>query len=465
MFKNYIKIAARNLIKHKGYSFIGIFGLAFGMTFFLLLIILIQFHQSMDNFHENKDDIYLIYRECGTEHGIEKRANIGAPLAPLLSENLQGIKNTVRFSKFDGIVRFNKNSFSEDVIFTDPSLFEVFTFSLAAGNPETALNEPYTVVISKEMAQKYFGKKNPIDKVISFKTNWLNNNIDFKVTGVLNKIPGNSHIKFDFLASYATLYSTMNEEFLYNHWDSQTLTYVQLNKNNQPAQMEKLLKDLSEKHINKGRYSSLVLKLKPLKDIYLNTSDLSGFFFKRGGSVTFLLTIFTILSSFILLVACINFMNLSTAHATNRAMEVGLRKTIGGQRKQLIMQFLGETLLYSYIAIILAIGLLEVCLPLFISFTGLELKISLFNNFSLIAAMIAIATITGLIAGVYPAILISGYQPAKVIKGYITGGSQTKLRKGLIIFQLLISILFIFGTITIFKQVEFLKNKCCYSSY
>jgi ABC-type antimicrobial peptide transport system permease subunit len=199
--------------------------------------------------------------------------------------------------------------------------------------------------------------------------------------------------------------------------------------------------------------------LKPLKDIYLDTNDLSGFFFKRGGSVTFLLTIFTILSSFILLVACINFMNLSTAHATNRAMEVGLRKTIGGQRKQLIMQFLGETLLYSYIAIILAIGLLEVCLPLFINFTGLELKINLFNNFNLIAAMLGIATITGLIAGIYPAILISGYQPAKVIKGYITGGSQTKLRKGLIIFQLLISILFIFGTITIFKQVEFLKNK------
>lgn len=459
MFRNYLKLAIRNLVKHKGYSLIGIFGLAFGMTFFLLLMVLIQYHQSMDSFHKNKDDIYLVYRECGTEHGLEKKANTGLSLAPLLTENFQGIKNSVRFTRFAGSIRNEHNNFSEDVIFADASVFKVFSFSLTTGNPETVLIEPYTMVITEDMARKYFDDENPIGRVVTFKMSRFNKNIDFKITGILDAIPGNSHMKFKFLASYPTLYATMDNYFLYDNQESQTLTYIQLDEKINLALIEKLFFDIKDNYTSNENYNSLSLKLKPLLNIYLDSNDLNGFFFSRGGSVKLLLTMFTVLSLFILLSACINFMNLSTAQATSRAMEVGLRKSIGGQKKQIIIQFLGETLVFSYLAILFAFLFLEIILPFYNSFTGLELKINYFSNFSFLISMITIATFTGLIAGIYPAVFMSRYEPSRIMKGIVPGGSHSGFRKSLIVFQLVISVIFIFGTITILNQIDFLEKK------
>ncbi len=459
MFKNYIKFTLRNLRKQKIYSLINISGLALGMACFLLISLFIQFQFSFDQFQKNKDNIYLIYREGGVEGRIERRANIGAPLAPLLLQNFPEIKNAVRFSFFSGVVHYQQKWFTERLIFSDPSLFSVFSFSLKVGDVKTALNEPFSIILSEDMASKYFGDENPVGKILSFKTGWADKKFDFKVMGVLNKIPENSHLQFDFLASYESLHTMMNPDWLTNHWDSATLTYIQLRENNRPDNLEKLLVGFTDKYVDKIAYTWLKLKLLPLKEVYSRSAGLSGFQFTSSGDIRLISVIFGSLALFILLIACINFMNLSTARSAMRAREVGIRKVVGATRTQLIGQFLGESLLFSLLALLFALLLVELLLPYFNNFAGITLSINYQGNFAFILFMLLTAVAVGIVSGSYPAFFLSAFNPIKVLKGVTVRRSSNAFRKILVVFQFTISVVLIFGSIVILKQINFVRHK------
>ncbi len=459
MFKNYLKITVRNLLKQKIYSLINISGLALGMACFLLISLFIEFQFSFDKFHKNKDSIYLIYREGASEDQIEKRANIGAPLAPLLLQNFPQIKNAVRFSFFNGVVGYGQKRFTERLIFSDPSLFDVFSFHLKAGDAKTSLQEPFSIILSEEMATKYFGDENPIGKVLSFKTGWSEQKYDFTVTGVLQKIPENSHIQFDFLASYASLSTMMNPYWLYDHWDSATLTYIQLTKDSRPQDVEKLLVNFTDKYVDKMNYTWLKLKLLPLRQVYFRSGELSGFLFTSSGDVQLISLIFGSLALFILLIACINFMNLSTARSATRAREVGIRKVVGAARTQLIQQFLGESLIFSFIALLFALFLVEMLLPFFNNFIGTKLSLDYQHNFDFLLFMLLTAVTVGIVSGSYPAFFLSAFNPIKVMKGETTGLSSNSFRKVLVVFQFMVSVILIVGSMVVLKQMRFIRSK------
>ena len=459
MFKNYFKFTLRNLRKQNIYSLINISGLALGMACFLLISLFIQFQFSFDQFQKNKDNVYLIYREGGVDGRIEKRANIGAPLAPLLLQNFPEIENAVRFSFFSGVVHYQQKRFTERLIFSDPSFFDVFSFSLKVGDVKTALNEPFSIILSEDMAAKYFGDENPLGNVISFKTGWADKKFDFKVTGVLNKIPENSHLQFDFLASYESLHTIMNPDWLTNHWDSATLTYIQLRENNRSGNLEKQLVGFTDKYVDKIAYTWLKLKLLPLQEVYPRSADLSGFQFTSNGDIQLISIIFGSLALFILLIACINFMNLSTARSAMRAREVGIRKVVGATRTQLIGQFLGESLLFSLLALLFALLLVELLLPYFNNFAGISLSINYQSNVAFLLFMLLTAVAVGFVSGSYPAFFLSAFNPIKVLKGVTVRRSSNTFRKILVVFQFTIAVILIFGSIVILKQINFVRHK------
>ncbi|RMD96307.1 MAG: ABC transporter permease [Calditrichaeota bacterium] len=459
MFKNYFKIALRHFFGQKIYSLINVSGLALGMACFLLISLYIQFQYSFDDFQKNKDDVYLIYREGVTEGRVEKRANIGAPLAPLLLQNFPQIKNTVRFSFFNGVIGNAQKRFTERLIFSDPSLFDMFSFYLKAGDVKTALQEPFSIILSEKMAAKYFGDANPMGRVLSFKAGWMKQKYDFKVTGILQPIPENSHIQFDFLASYASLSTMMNPYWLYHHWDSATLTYIQLTKQSRPQDVEKLLPDFTATYIDKMNYDRLELKLLSFREVYFRSGELSGFLFASSGDIRLISLIFGSLAIFILLIACINFMNLATARSATRAREVGIRKVVGGARTQLIWQFLAESLFFSFIALLFALLLVEILLPYFNDFVGFHLSFSYRHNFKFLLFVILTAAGVGLVSGSYPAFYLSAFNPIRVMKGESLGRSSNSFRKILVVFQFVVSVILIIGAMVAFKQMRFIRGK------
>lgn len=456
MFKNYLKIALRNIKKHKGYSFINIAGLAFGMACFLLIVFYIQFERSYDNFHEKGRNIYQVVRENRWEDDVELKSITGAPLAPLLLQEFPAIVYAVRFSNFGGEwvshgeKRFNEKRF----FFADESIFSVFTFPLVQGNPGAALEEPFSVVITQKTARRYFGDDDPINKILNY--NLGGKNFDFKITGVIDEIPKNSHIDFDFIASYKSLRTITGEWFLTKHWDSPTWTYILLQEGYSPETLERLLPAFTEKYVDKWSFSSVNHMLQPLKDIYFHSP---GPPIGNRGNVQFLFVL-SVVAAFILLIACVNFMNLSTARSASRSKEIGMRKVIGAQRAQLIRQFVGESLVYSFFALILAIVLIELFLPTFNSFVGKKLSINYLNNIGYLVAMMLTAAIVGVISGSYPAFFLSSFKPVIVLKGATQRGhSAERVRKILVIGQFAISIALIASSVLIYKQMHFLKNK------
>lgn len=455
MLRNYLKVAFRNITKHKAYSLINILGLALGMACFLLIIFFIRFEISTDNFHKNRKNIYQVVRINNSRDYTERKGITGAPLAPLLLENFSAITHAVRFTNFRSeLVSHGEKRFAERrFFFADAAVFDVFTFPLLQGNSRTALQEPFSVVVTAETARKYFGDEDPINKILNY--NLGGQKFDFQVTGVLAPIPLNSHIQFDFLASYTSFPSIVGEYFMTKHWDSPTWTYIQLSEGTKAEELDRLLPAFTEKHVDRWSFLSISHKLLPLQDIYFHSPGPS---IGERGNTQFLFVLIAI-SLFILLIACINFMNLATARSGSRAKEIGIRKVIGAQRGQLVRQFIGESVCCSFMALILAVILVELFLPAFSHVVGKRLSINYIQNMGYIAVLFVTAIVVGVLSGSYPAFFLSSFKPVTVFKETLKArGLAVFVRKALVVGQFVISITLITSIILIARQIHFMRN-------
>lgn len=465
MFKNYLKIAFRNLLKNKSYTFINIFGLALGIACCVLILLFVRDELSYDRFHEKGKRIYRVFTDINFSGKELSIATTPPPMGPALSEDFPEITNVVRFRQAaKTLLSYEKKRYYEkEVFFADSSLFRMMNFPLLKGDPETALANPFSMVITGETARRYFGDTDPMGKIIRYQ-----NKYDFIITGILKNIPQNSHIRFDFLGSYASLYEIEDENFNVWHRITDVYTYILLPEKSHAAELDKKFPGLVKKYMgDKGENITDMIKfhLQPLGDIHLH-SDLDNEIADNGSAAY--VYIFATIAAFVLLIACINFMNLATARAMDRAREVGMRKVLGAYRLQLIKQFLGESVLMSFLALILAGCMVELALPFFNAISAKTLAIDYTNDVTMLLILPGIALLTGLLSGSYPALVLSGYKPVLVLKGASLhslmsrkrgGLRRLNLRRVLVVFQFTISIALIAGSLIIYNQLQYFKNR------
>ncbi|MFC1725994.1 FtsX-like permease family protein [candidate division KSB1 bacterium] len=433
-------------------------GLAVGMAFCVLLLLHVQYELSYDKYHENKDRIYRIVHEyTGRDGKVQTGLTFPGKFTEILKSDLPEIKNTMRLYSYSwrekALVKRGSNQFYEDRFFlADPSILKIFTFPLIKGNPDNALNKDNALLITEKMAEKYFGDEDPIGKTLTITHV---NTMNFEITGVLKNIPGNSHFKFDFLApleSNKYLYWTdLIESESYNFY-----TYLLISEQSKPDFLQQKFQILSK------RYPEIIdendkLFLQPVTSIHLHSSHQNEI--EQNGDISDVY-LFTILAAIILLTACINFINLSTARSAVRAKEVAMRKVAGANRVQLALQFLGESILYTLIALPFSLIIVELLLPVFNNIIGTDLYFDLFDNPIFLIYIVLLTILVGIISGSYPSFLVSKQQPQKLIKGEsIFGIKKAYFRNILVVSQFTVSVVFITGTIIISKQMSFVKNK------
>jgi putative ABC transport system permease protein len=457
MFKNHLKIALRNLLKHKAYSFINIAGLAIGMACCLLILLYIHNEIGYDRFHEKADRIHRLVVEYTIGDKTFENSLSSAPMAPALVQDYPEIEQAVRVHPHmvpNVLIRAGEKRFYEDKFFyADANVFAVFSFPLVKGDPQRALVEPFSVVVTEAMAQKYFGNDDPIGQTLL-----LENREPYKITGVLKNLPARSHLQFDFLASFATLAQTAGDRlaiWTYNPF----YTYLLLPENYPPGELDKKIAGLVESRIGE-RLKPLGWKLRPhlqpLRDIHLH--PLENDYGTQGDIRSVYL--FSAIAFFVLLIGCVNFMNLATARSAMRAREVGMRKVVGAQPIQLVRQFLGEAVLLSLIALACAVALVELLLLAFNTLVGKQLALRQADGLLLFAGLAGIALFVGVVAGSYPAFFLSAFKPIEVVKGIVKPNRKGfTLRHGLVVFQFAVSVFLIIGTATVYHQLQFLQNK------
>ncbi|WP_162340292.1 ABC transporter permease [Cyclobacterium salsum] len=463
MLKNYFKIAWRNLLKKKAYSFINIFGLGLGMTCCFLIFMYVQDELSVDSYHEKRDRIYRLTH--GSLPSKDQPENAGAnpfwvwhnaPVGPALKSYFPEVDKVVQFSgSSDILLTDGENSYQENgVFFMDSTAFDVFSWEVIRGDLKTALTAPYSMVMTESTAKRYFGNEDPIGKTLKGSDSPGRSNAgDYTVTAVIEDIPANSHFKFNMLLSLSTFRQYWPEVF--DSWGYVDFyTYFLVNENfNLASFRQKIPEFLAERQDN----PLYTVNVEPMKDFYLGTdAD------RQPGETGSLANIyvFSVIGIFILVIAMINFMNLSTARSMERAKEVGIRKSVGADRKHLIFQFLGESIIIVFFAMLASIVMLSVALPLMNSITGKELELGRFVSWRTIPAMIGVLMVIGLLAGSYPAFVLSGFRPVQILKGIsVTNNSGVSLRKGLVIFQFSLSIILIAGTLIVYTQMNHLLDK------
>ena len=459
MFKNYLKIAVRNLLRHKAYSLINILGLAVGMACCILIMLYVQDELSYDRYHEKADRIYRVVEEGQVAGKTSNAVVTPAPMGPALVNDYPEVINVVRFfSMMDEklLITHEDRRFQEErFLYADGSAFEVFTFPLLKGNPRTALKAPYTVVLTEEMAAKYFGGEDPLDQTLTI------DGKDYKVTGVLENIPSNSHFHFDFLASFTTLKEEDTQGHQLGSWMNHSFyTYLLLAERASPTELEQQLPAFMNRHMGEQLRRagvSFTPHLQPLTRIHLHSH--LEYELEPNSDIRYTY-IFSAIAFFILLIACINFVNLSTARSAHRAKEAGMRKVIGAHRLQLIKQFLGESALLSFISLLLAMAFVELVLPAFNSLSGKELTLAYDDQMVVLAGLVGIALLVGVISGTYPAFFLSAFQPAAVLKGTLSIGMRgARFRKLLVIAQFAISILLIVATGVVQNQLDYIRTR------
>src|SRR6056297_81736 len=453
MFRNYLKTAFRNLTRNKIYSFINIVGLAIGVAVFIIITLFIQSELQYDKFNKKIDHIYRLDRD---DWGI-----LGTAYGPEAKANFPEVKEFVRFtlnSHSNPIINFEnseKQLHIQNFAFTDPQVFDIFTFNFIKGDPEKALNEPYGVVLTESTARKMFGKQNPVGKSFI-----LDKEFTFKVTGVIEDL-NRFHLNINALGNIATV-GKMNgwDNYLNKFGSWNHPTYLLLQDGVDIASLNKKISNHFEKIMQKkfNIQEELNFHLKPLADIYFDTETKHEINVNHG-NIKFIY-IFIAIAVFILVIAAINFINLTTAKAANRSKEVGLRKVVGGHRKQLIRQFLSESLLISLIAFILAIGLVELLLPHFNDLLQGEISNNYYIKPFFWIIFVGGIILVGIISGLYPSFYLTKFSPVSVIKGEKTKGTGGSMfRRALTVFQFFISVVLIIGTLIIFTQINYMKNK------
>jgi putative ABC transport system permease protein len=464
MIRNYLKIALRNLWKNKTFSIINIVGLAVGIATCLLISLYVLDELSYDKYNKNENRIYRVNADIKFGGEDQKLAVCPDPLAFTFVRDYPEVENAVRFRNYGPslVKKGNENIKEERIIYADSTLFEVFTLPMIAGNSKKALAEPNTVVITESIAKKYFNTTNVLGQILRF-----DNTKDFKITGVIRDIPEASHFAFDFFVALAGVKEASQNIWLNFNFN----TYLLLRKDADIRSFQKKFDEVMTKymwpqaeqlmHIDQkdfkksGNYVNL--SLIPLTDIHLHSDRIAELAPNSDIQVVY---IFSIIAIFILLVACVNFMNLSTARSSNRAKEVGIRKVLGTQRKNLISQFLTEAILMSLISVVLAIGIALLLLPYLNNLAFKKLSLSVAEHPFMIPLLIGFTIIVGLLAGSYPAFYLSAFRPIQVLKGTIAAGfKRSYLRSTLVVFQFFISIVLIIATIIIYNQLSYIRNK------
>ncbi|MGN6530798.1 MAG: ABC transporter permease [Ginsengibacter sp.] len=464
MFKNYLKIAFRNLWKNKGFSAINIFGLASGLAICLLILFYVNNELGYDQYNTKADRIYRVDGDLqfGGNHFV--LAQVPDPMGAALKQDFPQVEQYVRLRDHGGILvkKGNQNMEEDKVIYADSTLFSVFTLPMIHGEPSTALTQPNSVVITESTAKKYFNSTDVVGK-----TMLIDDTGNYKITGVIKDIPKQSHFHFDFIIS---IYGQLSP-YEINQWTSNNFnTYIVLKEGAKPDALSSQLNAFvmryvtpvfqsmnltPEKFAEQGNY--LHYTLMPLEKIHLysnKSGELEG-----NGNIQYVY-IFSLIAFFILLIACVNFMNLSTARSANRAKEVGVRTVLGSLRKNLVMQFLSESVLLSFISLILALVIAALLLPYFNQLSGKDMTVNLFLKPWLLPAAILLMIIVGLIAGSYPAFYLSSFKPVQVLKGKLSKGFKSSwLRSGLVVFQFCISIILVIGTLVIYRQLNYIHNK------
>ena len=458
MIKNYLKVAVRNLLKHKGYAFINILGLAVGIAASVLIFLYITNEMSYDKFHKNAHRTYRIKADWSNK-GDSRIHQLGTPyiLAQTIREKYPQVESITQLSGplGDVIIRYKDTAFKEtDVFCAEPSFFDVFSFPLLEGNPETLLKDPHMIVLTQSLAKKYFGDEDPLGKTIEMQA--TGEKEFFKVTGVMEDIPQNSHFRFDMLISMKTVYPEPSMGWTWNNY----ATYVTLEEGVTQSLMEEKLVEIDKVHFDGGReHIPWIWTLEPIARIHLHSDLVTGN--QPNGSMDYV-RLFIIVAFLILLIAGINFVNLATARSTRRAKEVGLRKVVGSQRRQLIQQFLGESVLMSLVALIFAVILIQAALPFYRNLTRKILALSYFGNPFVIPGLLVLALGVGILAGLYPAFFLSSFKLTHVLKGSPLAGrgrGALFLRNGLVVFQFAMSVLLIIGSLVIFRQLDYIKNQ------
>ncbi len=448
MIKNYIKITLRNIFKHKGYALINIAGLAMGMACCLLISIWVLDELSYDKFHENASSLYRVEENQHYSGRVYHVTVTPYPLAPALKEEIAGIKDAARVVWAGGhLFRYGEKAFFESEIRgVDPSFLHMFSFPLLRGDEATALESPYSMVITEEIAEKYFSGENPLGKVVS-----VNNQFEFTVTGVLKNIPHNSSLQFDILVPYAYLEKAgrTNDSFGSNS----ILTFVQLDEQASMAQVNESIFGFIRARVPQ---SVTDLELMPYTRIHLH----AYFGFEKTMGPIGYVYIFSVIALFVLIIACINFMNLATARSAKRAKEVGLRKVVGALRGHLIRQFYGESVVFAVIALVFAAVIVTLLLPAFGSLAGKELSWNVAGIGGILAGLIGLTLLVGVTAGSYPALFLSSFQPVRVMRGTLKSGSgAVNFRRVLVIFQFMLSVGLIIGTTVVYNQLRFMQSK------
>ncbi|UCH20421.1 MAG: ABC transporter permease [Deltaproteobacteria bacterium] len=462
MLANYLKIAVRNILRHKVYSVINIAGLSVGMACTILILLWVQYELSFDRFHKNADRIYRLTENWNVGTTREKWAVTNWPAGPTFQREYPEVIKAVRFRPLYNKVlcSYKTEKFLIDgILIADDTVFDIFSFSLISGDPGTALSTPFSIVITEQIAEKIFGAEDPIGKVIK-----IGDEGGITVTGVMHNVPSNSHLSFKALVSFKTVFK-LNPEHArkqMENWAGGNInyTYLLLQQNCNVNNLEKKLSAYIAKQAEAQLRilgGSIEYFLQPLTRIHLHSKlelDIA-----EWGDIAYVYG-FTTIALFILLIACINFMNLSTARSANRAKEVGMRKVLGAQRRELVRQFIGESLFFSFISVIFAVMLVELSLPLFRSLSGSNMSFQNITMPWLISSLIGIILIVGFAAGSYPAFFLSAFQPVLVLKGSLkTGTTNSRFRGILVLLQFTVSVALIIGTGIVMNQLIYMKNK------
>lgn len=461
MIKNYLKENWRSLAKNKTYAGLNIFGLAVGLTCFALIALWVTDEFSYDKFNTNYNRIVRLTETAKTESGITESAASSAPMAKALKDNYAEVENTVRFDMHEEIVQNNGQQILQPgILLTDPSFFKVFSYSLTRGNVTTALNEPYSIILTQSTAKRYFGNADPMGQsLVIYMQDSTGRGASYKITGIMPDPPQNAHFTFNMLASFKTIEVANPDVLTIDGWgDASFYTYLLLKKGVDYKAFSNKISRFYEKYIG-DRFDTwrniYFYQLQPLSDIHLR-SDLQYEIAPTGNINQ--VYIFMLIGIFILLLAAINYTNLATARSAGRAKEVSIKKVVGANRKQLLLQYLSESVFVAIIALLFSVLFTFLLQPFFYQLTGKN--ISLFSSPLLILFLAGITLFLGILSGIYPAIILSAFKPAGILKGSFKSNSKgILLRKTLVVSQFTVTLILITGIIIINSQMSFVKHK------